>query len=953
MTHETNTHHQHPIEYINITTNTASPIVSGTGQNNFATSQIELGKDGKFYFAYNDRLATLSNPDTPGSSSWNYNAVTGINYPPSSDVSGPGTISSYTLPDQIDGMDYTAHFFANTQCCVMNRGYDASIFTAQSSGTWAPGATSNPFGSVSGTVRIEKELIIPAGKTISAYNMRFEFAPGAKLTIERGIGTSVEGGKFYANNSVFTVDNRCDPEAMWLGIQVYGYSTQNQGTSTSGPTLQGVFTLGSGGRIEHALIGATAARYNTSTTYPYTHTSIVSGYFGGIIVATGATFLNNVKDIELRSYIAPNGSDNLSRFTSCNFTTNGLLNNPSLVPTYHIYLASVKGIKILGNTFRNYTPTSYSYTQQGTGIYSSGAGMFVLRKCSGTNCATQTPNLFQDLYRGIYVAGNSGLATHIDYNKFVNNFQSISLVSVNNAKILRNEFQVYRSKAPNLTVATYGISMSSCTGYKVEENSFTEYNAPGVSAGGNTYGVLITNSGNQHNEIYRNLFNNIRIGGQAQGINGENYQYGDPDPSNSGLQFLCNAFYSNIYTADLAVASGRIDYHQGWCNSGVDGPAGNKFSHSTFNSENDIAANPGVLVFEYAHHADYWYTPLYYNANVVMAPGPCNNPQNLLYYDSELSCPSKIMEGDIPESGLLILSQAESLLQTIEETENEASALFTESTNDGADSDNSLQDEIAYLKAERDELINEYIRLLLNDTLAVNPLQTIAALLQNEEGAVRKKQLCEVYLAMGDYENAAAVRNEIVDLYGSDNHIRLLDLQIEANQNFVSYLSSLNNSITDNSAETAVESGNSVISTLQEIANDESDPVNAGRALAFLSVALDTIYPVIIEDLYMDINVKSMSMDDNRENQSILSVYPNPSDRTTITVELKTTDDVSDKSAYIEIYSITGQLASKKYLIKENTNIQVDTSNLETGVYVVKLFSNNQLIETKKLMIKD
>lgn len=950
MTHAVNTNHPNPIEYINVATNVATPlIVSNASQ--FATSQIELGKDGKIYFPFNNRLATLSNPNTPNAINWNYSAITGINYQLSSDVSGPGTISSYTMPDQIDGMNYTDHFFVNTHCCLMNRGYDqanAPFTTA----TWSPGAGSNPFGSVSGTVRIQNELVIPAGVTITMYNMRFEFAPGAKVVIERGTPNVVGGGKIHMNNSVFTIDPFCDADLMWLGVQVYGHSNQNQGTNPWATTLQGVLTIGSGGKIEHALKGATAARYSVNNTNPYIHGSLVSGYYGGIIVASGASFLNNVYDVELRSYIAPNGADNISKFTTCSFLTTSLLHDPTRVPIYHAYLAGVKGVKFLGNTFRNTNPYYYSYTQQGGGIYCSTGGMAVLRNCNGTNCTTWTPNLFQDLFRGIYATVNNSSAVYIDYNRFINNFQGITLSSVNDAIMLRNEFQVYRSKAPNQTVGTYGISLSNCTRYKVEENTFTEYHVPAISAGGNTYGVLVSNSGDQHNEIYRNTFNNIRVGCQAQGVNGEHFNYGDTDPSNSGLQFLCNTFNSNIYTADLSITSGRIDYNQGWCNQGVDGPAGNKFSHSTFTSQNDISANSGVLVFWYAHHADYWYTPLYYNTNIVMAPGPCNNPQNILYYDSQLSCPTQITGDEGPEGGLLLLAEAEALSEMITEAQNSPSLLADNIDGDLVSDTGVLQDDIAYLKSKRDEIINEYIRVLISDTLAVNPLETVAAFLQNEEGVARKIQLCDVYLALGQYENATTVRNEIVELGGYNNAVRLLDLKIAANENFGAYLSSLNNSMNESSADLAAEIDNSTLSILQEIANDESDPVNAGKALAYLSVALDTIYPLIIEDLYLDIDVKSLSADDSPANQSLLSIYPNPSDRTVISVELKSTDMNSDMESYIEIYSITGKLVSKKYLIKDNTTIQVDTSDLATGVYVVKLFSNNQLIETKKLMIK-
>jgi hypothetical protein len=72
----------------------------------FEISQIEMGIDGKLYFATSDRLATLSDPNTPLSSNWNDTAQV-ISYPPNNRgfPFSPFPLNTYILPDQIDDFD--------------------------------------------------------------------------------------------------------------------------------------------------------------------------------------------------------------------------------------------------------------------------------------------------------------------------------------------------------------------------------------------------------------------------------------------------------------------------------------------------------------------------------------------------------------------------------------------------------------------------------------------------------------------------------------------------------------------------------------------------------------------------------------------------------------------------------------------------------------------------------
>ncbi len=207
ITHDNSYLHPNPIEYFDFSNPTlgVQPL-SVTNAIDFKSSQIEIGVDGKLYFATSNRLATLSNPNSPLSSNWTNNALA-ITLSPNY---GGGTFSeyylkTYTLPDQIDGMDYEAHFYANTQCCIANQWYSAETFTANISETWEPGH--NPFGNTTDPVYIKDALIIAANKNITIKNMTFKFAPDAKVVVERAAGGIVNikkgGGKLTLDHSFF------------------------------------------------------------------------------------------------------------------------------------------------------------------------------------------------------------------------------------------------------------------------------------------------------------------------------------------------------------------------------------------------------------------------------------------------------------------------------------------------------------------------------------------------------------------------------------------------------------------------------------------------------------------------------------------------------------------------------------------------------------------------------
>ena len=77
--------------------------------------------------------------------------------------------------------------------------------------------------------------------------------------------------------------------------------------------------------------------------------------------------------------------------------------------------------------------------------------------------------------------------------------------------------------------------------------------------------------------------------------------------------------------------------------------------------------------------------------------------------------------------------------------------------------------------------------------------------------------------------------------------------------------------------------------------------------------------------------------------ETSLSVYPNP------TKDILYIKPLDNQKFDVSIYSITGQLVSQYSNLDNN---QIDIKNLEKGIYILKITSQNNIIHIQKI-IKD
>jgi hypothetical protein len=219
-----------------------------------------------------------------------------------------------------------------------------------------------------------------------------------------------------------------------------------------------------------------------------------------------------------------------------------------------------------------------------------------------------------------------------------------------------------------------GLYLDNCNEYWVEENLFQS-----AQFSGTTIGVVVNESGHNHNEIYRNTFDNLSYSILAQGVNRDSR-------SGEGLVCKCNTFINANY--DIVVTGETTDagiaQYQGSSIAQPDAPAGNLFSWKGPSGTHTDINNQGVHL-TYYYHVDeqYHLEPKYYDTLKVTAV-----PNHLASWDTITSCPSYIDtagngggSAGAMRSLLSISEQASdslnSLIQTLEDAGNTESLEWT------------------------------------------------------------------------------------------------------------------------------------------------------------------------------------------------------------------------------------------------------------------------------------
>lgn len=476
---------------------------------------------------------------------------------------------------------------------------------------------------------IQGNLVIKPNANLTITGSKITFARNSKLIIE-------PGGKLTLNGATLT--NECG--SFWKGIRVQGNYNLAQT-----PTNQGTLVLINGAKIENAEIGVYVGTDPSLTT--------LNNGAGGLIEVDDAEFINNLVGIDLPSY--PNNTS--SYIKNSLFENSDYLTNRGTLPTANIRVWKVKPIIVENNIFRNlqeidpYTNT-HDLPIQGNGIVGTDAKLDILN------------NQFENLNSAIKLqaTGSAFAITYINIgeNTFENNWNAVSLNSIDGVEITSNAIDVFDTFLDGQGVdGSSGIYIVNSNGFHIENNNIYSSTAQGFSTG------IFIRDCQAVNEIYRNQFTDLDTGVFAMGQNIK-ASSGLPDLS-QGLQLICNEFNDNatdIYTAPLT----RIANYQGTATLS----AGNTFSPECSGGTNEFN-NQGYQVNYRGEIGGIYLPSCNYNVNVFSNSGHngCESTLGRPYGATDITdSDMEIDQNRIQYYAYTDGGDTEALNGSIEETEN-------------------------------------------------------------------------------------------------------------------------------------------------------------------------------------------------------------------------------------------------------------------------------------------
>jgi hypothetical protein len=380
---------------------------------------------------------------------------------------------------------------------------------------------------------------VSSGSNVTMVDCDLQFAKDAKVIVE-------PGGKLTLSNSTFSNFTIC--EGMWQGIEVWGVREENQWPDAQGNYAQGYLEL-IDAVIENAIVAVSLWKpgdYSSS---------------GGIVEARNTVFKNNKRSVHAIRYTnfhPVNGKemDYRATFTHCKFELD--VNYPGLETFYkHVDLDQVRGVKFTACDFSlsSDAPNVSTYNMA-IGSYSAGFSVNAICADSYIPCQTYDHCTFAGFHWAINANNTLGSTRTFFVNQalFNGNAYGIYTSGINNFTVLNSVFNIGYNEpesdpcdSEGKAASSYGIHMTGCTGFAIEENKF--YKASGAPQGNYT-GILIAET-QSINQVYRNTFEGLSYGNYAVGRNWKEDYF-------EGLAYYCNENSGNF--ADFFVEPDNDPY---------------------------------------------------------------------------------------------------------------------------------------------------------------------------------------------------------------------------------------------------------------------------------------------------------------------------------------------------------------------------------------------------------
>ncbi|MCX6234750.1 MAG: T9SS type A sorting domain-containing protein [Bacteroidetes bacterium] len=251
-----------------------------------------------------------------------------------------------------------------------------------------------------------------------------------------------------------------------------------------------------------------------------------------------------------------------------------------------------------------------------------------------------------------------------------------------------------------------------------------------------------------------------------------------------------------------------------------------------------------------------------------------------------------------------------------------------------------LESRFGYWQQVRARAKNQLIRKFLSDTTILNPYDSLIALYEDETDLQSKYRLAFCYFNNEQAEQALNVLNEIPATYELNTH------QTAIHQDFEDYFNVIK--MIHDSTWSARQLDSLSVNTMHSIIND-GYPLIGGYARGLLVKGNFINYT---EQVYFPPNTKSLpeyhftTHEVINEKEEHLILFPNPASDYVIvyfsTIELKNTGKLL-------LHDISGKFLEIMTLHNYQNQLVLNLSDVPNGIYIISLYVDDELVESKKL----
>jgi hypothetical protein len=496
-------------------------------------------------------------------------------------------------------------------------------------------------------------------------------------------------------------------------------------------------------------------------------------------------------------------------------------------------------------------------------------------------------------------------------------------------KILRNSFEIGGYDNRFTGAQPYGLSILRQGDFVAEQNDFVQ--AAGTPPSRFSIGFWVDDLGSGFNRIRNNTFTNLTIANLAHGNSGK-------DNSNffGGLQYLCNgqtgnAFDITVIKAYQAPTGAAIAENQG--SNGQ--PTYNSFSYplnGNYGIDWHLSNDASIL-----SKINYWLPP---------NPTQAQEPTDTINVDNQVA----IFGGtpnfcDLTYTNLGVFKPIGNNedIATLAELKtmyyqywNEYQQLLQDYQNDPTST--TLPSEIGGKGQELTSKANEVIFYYKNDT-ASNNCDSIGVWIGHKVGLQAAYELVEHYWSCNEYVSAL-------------NHLSIITVQyvleeavLENHQDYSTLLHLLYGAYQDNRTEATLTKDEVIV--LKDLAGNNNGfaAMKAANIVNFFYSDTYRYHPTLPEAG----QEKSVQLPLTMIEKGNLSIYPNPTtDWADVTYKLPE----NMKGGRLIVTSTAGQQVKNIILQQEQGVLALNTSYWLSGTYFVVLYTENEVVDQTKLIIR-